>query len=300
MNKNKGRNLVILLLVIAIISAAAGIYFIKKSKSSSSTDTTTTASATLSDTSAKHSTELTESDLTENNETETDKSTGSKEETVSNTSKRITTTQKADGSTFPYAYAGFNPADAKIVDGKWYLIVLNTEYKMPDNYKYSIKPVVEGNIHKLDTRVAPHYTAMYNAAKADGITLTPYSGHRRLTTQKNNLDNKIQSYMNQGYSKVDATKEAIKWIQIPGCSEHNAGLAMDIISTDVSFENTKAFKWLQENAEDYGFIMRYAKNKESITKIHYEPWHWRYVGVDDAKAINASGQCLEEYMGLAK
>ena len=74
---------------------------------------------------------------------------------------------------------------------------------------------------------------------------------------------------------------------------------MDICSLYESFENTDEFKWLSENAADYGFILRYPKDKQDITKIIYEPWHWRYVGVEAAKAMKASGQCFEEYLGVA-
>ena len=88
------------------------------------------------------------------------------------------------------------------------------------------------------------------------------------------------------------------YILPPGTSEHNAGLAMDIISQDVDFEKTKAFGWLQEHAQDYGFILRYPKDKEDITKITYEPGHWRYVGKEDAVKIKQSGVCLEEYLGI--
>jgi D-alanyl-D-alanine carboxypeptidase len=103
--------------------------------------------------------------------------------------------------------------------------------------------------------------------------------------------------MNQGMDKVTATKEAAKIILPPGTSEHNLGLAMDIISLEQSFENTKAFRWLSAHAQDYGFILRYPKDKEAITEIIYEPWHWRYVGIENAKKIKASGMCLEEYLG---
>ena len=106
--------------------------------------------------------------------------------------------------------------------------------------------------------------------------------------------------MNQGYDKTTATQKAAQIILPPGTSEHNAGLCMDIISLDVSFENTKAFAWLQNHAADYGFILRYPKNKDNITEITYEPWHWRYVGVEHAKAMNERRLCLEEYVGAAQ
>ena len=84
----------------------------------------------------------------------------------------------------------------------------------------------------------------------------------------------------------------------PGSSEHNLGYAMDIVCVEEYFEDSKQFKWLQKNAADYGFILRYPKDKQNITKVTYEPWHWRYVGVEAAKAMKSSNLCLEEYMGV--
>ena len=85
------------------------------------------------------------------------------------------------------------------------------------------------------------------------------------------------------------------------CSEHNCGLAADLNSPehtglDEGFEKTAAFRWLCEHAGDYGFILRYPKDAEDKTEIIYEPWHWRYVGVENAAKINASGLCFEEYI----
>ena len=83
----------------------------------------------------------------------------------------------------------------------------------------------------------------------------------------------------------------------PGSSEHNLGFCMDIVCVEEWFEDTDEFKWLMQHADDYGFILRYPSDKENITKVIYEPWHWRYVGVEEAKKIKASGLCLEEYFG---
>ena len=102
-----------------------------------------------------------------------------------------------------------------------------------------------------------------------------------------------------GYSKKDAAVKAATIIMPPGSSEHNLGYAMDIVCVDEWFEDTAEFKWLTENAADYGFIMRYPKDKQDITKVIYEPWHWRYVGVDLAKELKNSGLVMEEYMGVA-
>lgn len=190
------------------------------------------------------------------------------------------------------------PVTIQIDPDKWYLTLVSIKYRLPDDYNPEISYPVKGIDRPLDARVTPHYVKMYNAAKADGCTLTPYSGWRSISRQKSNYENKVSSYMKEGNSRSKAEQLAAEWILPPGASEHNMGLAMDIVNTKESFENTKEFKWLQAHAAEYGFILRYPKDKVSITKVAYEPWHWRYVGVEDAKKIKASGKCLEEYLGL--
>ena len=230
--------------------------------------------------------------------------TGTTQDTsVSSTSTSAAGTTLHDyaaGDAYAYAYAGYTPQIANVDIADWRLLLVNRNYMLPQDYSPDLAEAVQGTGVRMDARVAPYYQKMYDAAKADGITLTPLSGHRRISTQKRNFENKIQTYMNQGYDKATATQKAAQIILPPGTSEHNAGLSMDIISLDQSFENTKAFAWLKEHAADYGFVMRYPKDKEKITEITYEPWHWRYVGTDHAKAMNAKNQCLEEYVGAAR
>lgn len=206
-------------------------------------------------------------------------------------------------SEYAYAYAGFSPKLAKINEDEWYLLLVNRDYILPDDYTVkTAKTVIDiyGGYDRgyLDYRVAPHFIEMYNAALEDGLKLSPLSGYRSVERQKNNFENLIRDYMNKGYSKAQATVLASEIILPPSTSEHNAGLAMDILSLEESFENSDEFAWLQEHAADYGFILRYPKDKQKITKITYEPWHWRYVGVKAAKEMKASGECLEEYLGL--
>lgn len=202
---------------------------------------------------------------------------------------------------YEYAYAGFMPAYADMNKSEWNLILVNRDYILPDGYMPTLAPCItdDPDSLKLDYRVAPYYNEMYQAALEDGIELTPVSGYRSVERQTNNFENKIQKYINEGYSKTEATQMAATIILPPGTSEHNAGLAMDICSLYESFENTDEFEWLMENGADYGFILRYPEDKQDITKIIYEPWHWRYVGVKAAKEMKASGQCLEEYLGVA-
>ncbi|MCR5484755.1 MAG: D-alanyl-D-alanine carboxypeptidase family protein [Clostridiales bacterium] len=218
--------------------------------------------------------------------------------TKATTVKSEKTTAGDTSNTYAYAYAGFTPvlADTSV---KWNMLLVNRDFILPEDFTVTLSEAVKGSGVNLDARVSPHYQKMYDAALKDGIKLTPLSGHRRISTQKKNFENKISLYMNQGYSKAQATQLAAQIILPPGTSEHNAGLAMDIISLDKSFENTKEFKWLDEHADEYGFILRYPEDKTDITKITYEPWHWRYVGVAAAKEIKKSGLCLEEYLGVA-
>ena len=137
---------------------------------------------------------------------------------------------------------------------------------------------------------------MYTAAKEDGIILTPYSAYRSYERQKINYENLTDTYMTRyGISREEAAKKAATVILPPGTSEHNLGLAVDICNTLDSFAESKEYKWLTEHAHEYGFILRYTAEKQSITNIVPEPWHWRFVGVEYAKEIRDSGLCLEEW-----
>ena len=159
-------------------------------------------------------------------------------------------------------------------------------------------------------KLSPNVTDIVSIARAceeagaDGISLIPVSGYRSRERQHNNFERKIKYYTGLGYGKAEATRLASEIVLMPGTSEHNAGLAMDFgtngnYTLDENFAKTDAFKWLSAHAADYGFILRYESDTKHITKITYEPWHWRYVGVKAAKEIKASGVTLEEYLGMA-
>lgn len=190
------------------------------------------------------------------------------------------------------------PQTVKLTDDNWQMVLVSIKYRLPDGYKPKLASVTDESSIQMDERVAPFYKEMYEAALKDGCKLTPYSGYRSYERQKNNYERKVNSYMAEGNSRETAEVLAAEWILPPGTSEHNMGVAMDIVSTKESFENSKEFKWLSENAAEYGFILRYPKDKTDITKVAYEPWHWRYVGRENALKIKASGKCLEEYLGI--
>lgn len=229
--------------------------------------------------------------------------------TAVQTTKEPTTAKKPTSgeinvpeSDYEYAYAGFNPSTAVINSEKWYLLLVNRNYILPEDFTVKTT-AVKGGGQSLDYRVTPHYDKMIAAAEADGISLIPVSGYRSVERQRTNFERKIKLYMDKGYSKAEATRLASEIVLMPSTSEHNAGLAMDFgtngnYTLDENFAKTEAFRWLSENAADYGFILRYPEDAQDITMVTYEPWHWRYVGVENAKKIKASGITLEEYLGM--
>lgn len=203
-------------------------------------------------------------------------------------------------SNYKYSYAGFNPQIINIdANSSLLSILLNGTHVLPEGYEPTLAEAVKGSGKYLDYRVAPYYQAMYDKALEDGIELTPVSGYRSYDLQVELFEDQIQLEIdNNGLDKTKATVAAATEVMIPGGSEHNAGLAMDICSLSESFEDTDEAAWLRENAADFGFILRYPKDAKSraITKVIYEPWHYRFVGVEAAKDITAKGVTLEEYL----
>ena len=182
---------------------------------------------------------------------------------------------------------------------KWNLAIINTKYPLPDSYVPTLSNAISGSNIQLDSRVSERYAEMYAAAKLSGCVLTPYSGYHSYALQETTYNRKVNFYVNQGISAEEANQKASAQVLPAGCSEHNAGLAMDIVSASSDFVNTKEYKWLCENAHNYGFILRYPEDKTAITGMNFEPWHWRYVGTQAAKEMKEKNQCLEEYLGLA-
>ena len=172
---------------------------------------------------------------------------------------------------------------------------------IPSDYALNLVSIGAGQ--QMQASAAKAYNDMAAAAAADGISLVPLSGYRSHQRQTDNYNASIQRYLQQGLSQENAERRTEGYYAIPGTSEHEAGLAIDIGDAKVpganiqdSFENTAAFAWLQEHGAQYGFILRYAADTFDITRIHYEPWHYRYVGANYAEKIVASGLTLEEYL----
>ena len=177
--------------------------------------------------------------------------------------------------------------------------LVNFENTIPKDWKVDLVQLNNGQ--SVDRRIYDDLIAMLQAAKSEGLNPLICSSYRTNEKQEQLYQNKVSEYLSQGYSKVEASDKAAFWVARPGTSEHQLGLAVDIVSTknqrlDRSQENTVEQQWLIQNSWKYGFVLRYPTNKNSITGVGYEPWHYRYVGKEHAKKINELGVCLEEYV----
>ena len=179
------------------------------------------------------------------------------------------------------------------------LTLVNFENTIPKDWKVDLVQLNNGQ--SVDRRIYDDLIAMLQSAKSEGLNPLICSSYRTNEKQEQLYQNKVSEYLSQGYSKVEASDKAAFWVARPGTSEHQLGLAVDIVSTknqrlDRSQENTVEQRWLIQNSWKYGFVLRYPTNKNSITGVGYEPWHYRYVGKEHAKKINELGVCLEEYV----
>ena len=178
--------------------------------------------------------------------------------------------------------------------GDWKLILVNREYSIPKDYPIELKQLSNGT--KVDKRIYPELQKMFDDARASGLSLFVRAGYRTQEEQQAIMDEKIQAYEAEGYSKRIATKRAKKYVAIPGTSEHQLGLSVDINAEKENTPSEQVYEWLKENSYKYGFVKRYPSDKTDITGISNEPWHYRYVGKKAAKVMKEENLCLEEYL----
>lgn len=179
-------------------------------------------------------------------------------------------------------------------DNGWNLILVNRNSYIPDDNKVELTELSNGE--KVDSRIYPELQEMFNDARAQGYGLFVREGYRTQEEQQQLLDEKIEAYENEGKSKSEAKKLAEQWVAIPGTSEHQLGIAVDINADTTKSSSDDVYSWLAENAHKYGFIKRYPSDKTDITGVINEPWHYRYVGKEAALEIYSQGMCLEEYI----
>ena len=213
------------------------------------------------------------------------------------------TVSSAENTAAPANALGLTADEARAMLADPLMVLVNHTSKMPDDYTFDTKECGSATaVNKtLQTVACDAFLEMQKAAAADGVTVWMQSGYRSVKYQTSLYERKTKYYLDKGYDNATAKEKAAAVVNPPGYSEHNCGLAADLNSPehtglDEGFEKTAAFRWLCEHAGDYGFILRYPKDAEDKTEIIHEPWHWRYVGVENAAKINASGLCFEEYI----
>ena len=182
---------------------------------------------------------------------------------------------------------------------EYYLLLANAENPLPQDWSIQTEEVQNG--YEMDKRAAPAMREMIQAAKEDGVELMLCSAYRSIEKQQQLFDRSQQAYMAQGMSEEEAYAKTATETAIPGTSEHQTGLAADIVTPtyqmlDAGFADTPAGQWLSEHAAEYGFVLRYPQDKQEVTGIIYESWHYRFVGKTHAKLMKESGLCLEEYL----
>ena len=234
--------------------------------------------------------EITTETTTEESTTEpiTEEPTSTPEES---TTEAETTTKP------PVKWDNYNPIDV-LNSENWATTLISKKYPLGKTYSPTLAPVIDGSSVTADTRVADAYKLMYADALKEGLVLTPYSAYCSYSRQQTNYENKVQAFVLQGMTEDEAKANAEKRIEPAGCSENGAGLSVDIVSASAGFSSTDEYKWLVNNAHKYGFVLRYPEDKTDITGIIYQPWHWRYVGIEVANEMKSNNLCLEEYLGV--
>lgn len=181
----------------------------------------------------------------------------------------------------------------------WHLILVNKDHPMDKEYNPQLTQLEPG--YYVDSRVAESAKRMLSDAKKEGLDIAICSAYRSVDRQREVFNESMKDRVQKGMDYLDAYQDTVTNVAVPGTSEHALGLALDLISEqhselDERQEGTKEAKWLAENCHKYGFILRYPPKKMDITGIIYEPWHYRYVGVEDATKIMEMDLTLEEYL----
>ena len=191
--------------------------------------------------------------------------------------------------------------ESPVPTGDWTQILVSPTSYLPEGFEVTLADFETGQV---DARILDVCNEMFAAAAEDGVTLQLVDAYRSRERQSALFEEMVSRYTSRGYSRANAETKAATITARPDTSEHQTGLALDIVTPSYTkmnkgFANTDAFKWLNANAQFYGFTMRYPADKVDITGVIYEPWHWRFVGTKAAAAMKQSGQCFEEYLGEA-
>lgn len=202
--------------------------------------------------------------------------------------------------------AGASPEEAREIceESPEETILVNRDHPLADTYDAKLQEICGGRL-MASSRLYESLCQMLADAEDAGYTYWIASAYRSKERQQELVDEDVSALMQQGMSREAALEEVYKETMPPGCSEHETGLALDILVTEntemnQTQEDEPGNAWLRENCAAYGFILRYPKDKEDITGVHYEPWHFRYVGKRAAEFMEKYGLTLEEFYDLQK
>ena len=184
-------------------------------------------------------------------------------------------------------------------EGDWRLTLVNAENPMPEGREIVLASLRSGQ--QVDERILGPLNQMLAAAANRGLSVVVASAYRTVDRQRELYDEKVRQLVAQGFSREQAEGAAVMEVAYPGNSEHHLGLAVDLVSSRYQLMNesqsdTEENKWLRENCHEYGFVLRYPPYKTLVTGVVYEPWHFRYVGIEAAKAMTERNLALEEYL----
>ena len=184
---------------------------------------------------------------------------------------------------------------------EWNLFLVNPWNPIPDNYEPELTYLKNGQA--VDSRCYPELQQMMDDCRAAGLEPLICASYRTMEKQEALFEDKEARLIQEGCPENEAEAEAAKVVAYPETSEHQLGLALDIVDVsyqqlDTEQENTPVQQWLLKNSWKYGFVLRYPTDKSNITGIIYEPWHYRYVGKEAAAEMYENKLCLEEYLGV--
>jgi len=183
---------------------------------------------------------------------------------------------------------------ADVDEEEWCLILVNREHCIPEDYEVELVELSNGQC--VDKRIYPALQDMFDTAREEGVYPVVASGYRTAKKQQSLMEEKIATYVAEGYSVAEAKSKAEVWVAPVGTSEHQLGICVDINADGIHSTGNQVYEWLDKNSYLYGFIKRYPEDKTEVTGIINEPWHYRYVGKRAAAEMHHSGVCLEEYL----
>ncbi len=183
------------------------------------------------------------------------------------------------------------------------LILVNTESPLPDSYEFSKHTLNSGFV--IDEQAYADFYRLTRACNDANLHYNIISAYRDRETQQGIIDRNVNEFMQSGLSEAEAREKTYETVQRVGCSEHETGLSLDLVDENIfslteDLETNPTVKWFMENCSEYGFILRYPKEKVDVTGINYEPWHFRYVGQEAARFMNEHNLTLEEFYLLLK